>query len=144
MNDSENSGIPRRIIDTNIIIRYLTRDIPERAIKACRLFMQAQDNEFVLLIPEVVFVEVIHVLTKIYHLEKSSVINSLRGLIKIPGVETVTPYNTIIQALANYESTNAPWPDALIAAHAAQQEPPEVYSFDTHLDKFGGIVKLEP
>jgi predicted nucleic acid-binding protein len=145
MSGFESSVIPpRRIIDTNVILRFLLGDIADQAAKARRLFRDAETGLVTLVIPEVVLVEVVHVLRKIYVLEKSSIVNALRNLIRFPGVETLTPVAVLVRALENFEAVNAPWPDALIAAYASSLELPEVYSFDVHLDKFEEVVKLEP
>jgi predicted nucleic acid-binding protein len=144
MTDSGNSAIPRRIIDTNIIIRFLIGDVKNQAAKARRLFMDAEAGLVALVIPEVVLVEVVHVLYKTYKLEKSSITHAIRSLARYPGVETLTPLEVVIAGIENFESTNAPWPDALSAVYASRLGMPEVYSFDAHLDKFDGIVKLQP
>jgi predicted nucleic acid-binding protein len=144
MNDSGNSVIPRRIIDTNIIIRFFIGDLKDQAEKARRLFMDAETDLVTLVIPEIVLVEVVHVLHKIYKLEKISISNAIRSLTRYPGVELLTPLEVVTRGIENFASANAPWPDALIAAYASCLGMPEVYSFDAHLEKFEDIVRLEP
>lgn len=144
MTDSESLVIPRRIVDTNIIIRFLVGDNEVQAQKARSLFVIAEEGRLVLVIPEIVLIEVVHVLHKIYRLEKSSIANAIRNLARFPGVEILTPSEVLIQGLANFESVNAPWSDALIAAYAICLDIPEVYSFDAHLGKFEKIERIAP
>ena len=145
MNDSETLDIPRRMIDANVIIRYLVGDGGDHAPRARSLFQKAADGQVVLIIPEIVFIETVHVLRSYYKISRNNITQALRGLIRLPGVETVTPISVLTQALDYFETVeNVPWPDAFIAAHALAADMPEVYSFDGHFDKFEGISKLKP
>jgi predicted nucleic-acid-binding protein len=144
MNAFANSVILRRIIDTNVVIRYLVGDGADHAVKAAQLFLDAEAGLVNLVIPEIVLVESVHVLYKGYKLEKAAIVNAMRQLVGLPGVETITPLEVITKGLENFETTNAPWPDALIAAYGAYLGLPEIYSFDGHFDKFNGIIKIEP
>jgi len=144
MNALANSDIPRRMIDTNIIIRFLVGDGCDHATKVRNLFQYAADGKVILVIPEIVFIEAVHVLRSYYKTNKSDIVIALRCLIRLPGVETETPVEVLTKGLENYETVNAPWPDALIAAHALYENIPEIYSFDGHFDKFAGIAKIIP
>jgi len=143
MSDSENLAIPRRIIDTNIIIRYLVGDGEDHAIKARQLFKNATDEKVVLVIPEIVFIEAVHVLRSHYKTDRGDIANALRNLIRLPGVETMTPVNVLNKGLDNFETINVPWPDALIAALVSEEDM-AVYSFDGHFDKFPDVERLIP
>ncbi len=143
MNDSKISAIPRRIIDTNIIIRYLVGDGADHALQARNLFQSATDGKVILIIPEIVFIEVVHVLKSYYKINKHEIANALYALIHLPGVETTTSIQILIQGLENFKTINAPWPDALIAAYAYDLQL-EIYSFDQHFDKFEGVTKIIP
>lgn len=144
MNGSETLGIPRRMIDTNIIIRFLVGDGGDQATKARNLFQNAADGKVILVIPEIVFIETVHVLRSYYKTNKADIANALRCLIRLPGVETTTSTTVLTKGLDNFEAVNTPWPDALIAAHALNVNIPEIYSFDGHFDRFHGITKMIP
>lgn len=144
MGDSVNSVIPRRMIDTNIVIRYIVGDGGDHAERARALFHNAAEGNTVLVIPEVVFIEIVHVLRSYYRHGRADICKALRLLLSLPGVATTTPVSILKRGLENYEAINAPWPDALIAAHALGEVMPEVYSFDTHLGKFAGITIITP
>lgn len=144
MNDLETLGIPRRMIDTNIIIRYLVGDGGDHATKARNLFQNASDGKVILVIPEIVFIEAVHVLRSYYKTNKTDIANALRCLIRLPGVVTSTSIIVLTKGLENFEAVNTPWPDALIAAHAFNANIREIYSFDGHFDKFDGITKIIP
>ncbi len=127
MSDSENSATPRRIIDTNIIIRYIVGDGGDHADKARLLFQGAAEGSIILVIPEIVFIEIVHVLRSYYKHDRSDISKALRLLLHLPGVETMTPASILKMSLDNYEAINAPWPDAQIAAHALEADIPEIY-----------------
>lgn len=144
MNDSVNSVIPRRMIDTNVIIRYIVGDGGDCADKARALFQNAAEGNIILVIPEIVFIEIVHVLQSYYKHDRADICKALRLLLRLPGVETMTLMSILKRSLDNYEAVNAPWPDALIAAHALEANMPEVYSFDLHLGRFAGITRIAP
>lgn len=144
MSDLGISDIPQRMIDTNIVIRFLVGDGGEQAMKARNLFQNAADGKVILVIPEIVFIETVHVLRSYYQTKKADIAGALRCLIRLPGVETTTSISVLTKGVENFEAVNAPWPDALIAAHAFYANTPEIYSFDGHFDRFDGITKIIP
>jgi len=96
-----------------------------------------------LVIPEIVFVETVHVLRSYYKHERHVICEKLRGLLNLPGVQTITASMVLKRSLEFHEAVDTSWPDALIAAHAFHGNMP-VYSFDSHLDKFACVSKLAP
>jgi len=144
MNESANLAIPRRPIDTNVIIRYLVGDGADHAIKAKKIFQDASDQKVILIIPEIVFIEVVFVLNRHYKIAKTEITNALRQLISLPGIQTKTPLSVLKRALDFFENILVPWPDALIAAHALEDGTTEIISFDGHFDKFDGLSKITP
>jgi predicted nucleic acid-binding protein len=132
------------MVDTNVILRYIVGDGGDHADKARLLFQNAAEGKIILVIPEIVFMEIVHVLRSHYKHDRADICKALRLLLRLPGVENMTPVSTLKRSLDNYEATNAPWPDALIAAHALEVDMPEIYSFDPHIGKFAGITKISP
>jgi predicted nucleic acid-binding protein len=145
MTASEPSGTPRRIVDTNIIIRYLVGDGGDHAARARELFRSASAGGVILVIPEIVFIEAVHVLRgSYYNRERADIAKALRLLLRLPGVETSTPVSILNRSIDNFEAVNASWPDALIAAQAVETGMSEIYSFDGHFDRFAGVTKIVP
>ena len=132
----------RRIVDTNVVLRFL---VPghEHYEKAKAIFELAEQGQFIIVIPEVVIVEIAHVLRSIYKQTSEDIAEGLKRLIYMDGVDTLTPKHVLRAALENF-ALKVPWPDALIAAWAAEENPPEIYTFDTHFDKFDSITKIVP
>ncbi len=75
-----------QFVDTNVFIRYLTKDDPDKAQACFELFRQAQANEVVLTTTEAVITEVVYVLSskKTYGLARTDIragsIRSCRSL----------------------------------------------------------------
>jgi predicted nucleic acid-binding protein len=72
-------------VDTNIFIRYLTRDDPDKA-KACfELFKRASTNEIALTTTEAVMSEVVYVLSskKTYNLARPDIRARLYPLLSV-------------------------------------------------------------
>ena len=66
-------------VDTNIVIRLLTRDDPQQTEQVRLLFA----NETILL-PKTVILEVEWALRRLYHLGKVAIANALETLISLP------------------------------------------------------------
>ena len=132
----------RRIVDTNVVLRFL---VPghEHHERAKAIFELAEQGQFEIIIPEVVIVEIAHVLRSIYKQTPEDIAEGLKRLIYMDGVDTITPKHVLRSALENF-ALKVPWPDALIAAWAAEENPPEIYTFDAHFDKFDNITKIVP
>lgn len=69
--------------DTNIILRFLTRDNEEQAQKVKRILEEGET----FYINEVVLVEVYYVLTKVYQYSETNFVRSIDKLLEIEGIE---------------------------------------------------------
>jgi uncharacterized protein len=58
----------RAVIDTNLLVRYLTEDDPSKANEVKRLLIAAAEGKIKLLIPSVVIAELVWVLQGFYKL----------------------------------------------------------------------------
>lgn len=132
-------------IDTNIILRYLTGDDPQKA-QACReLFQRAQANEITLTTTEAVITEVVYVLAskKWYNLERGDIRSRLYPIISLKGLKL--PFRTMyLRALDLYATYPLDFEDALIIAQMERQKVTELYSYDQGFDRIQQITRVEP
>jgi uncharacterized protein len=128
------------LLDANVILRYLTKEMAEAAF---RLFRKASQGELVLMIPLIVVAEVVWVLESFYNFEKIKISETLGDFLICDGL-SVDPLDLILEALKIYQKKNLDFADALIATAALRQGPPSVYSFDRHFDRVEGITRLRP
>jgi predicted nucleic-acid-binding protein len=77
----------RAVIDTNLLVRYLTEDDPSKANDVKRLLLRAAQDEIRLLIPSVVIAELVWVLQSFYKLERREIVPLLKAILHTHGVE---------------------------------------------------------
>lgn len=134
-----------KFLDTNVILRYLTRDDPEKAEKCYELFQKVKRGEIELTTCEAVIAEVVYVLssTTLYNLPRNEIYSILLPIINLKGLK-MAQKRLYIQALDIYASKNIDFEDALIFAHMQKRQIKEIYSYDNDFDKIEELCRLEP
>ena len=127
----------RRLVDTNLIVRYLVQDHEKHAKAVGRLFEACDRGEVAIVLLPAVLAECVFVLESFYRHPRVIIASALTQLISSPGVE-ISDVHTHLDALARYKKTKFHFVDCLIAATAVAQETP-VASFDQDFRKFGDV-----
>lgn len=133
-----------RWLDTNVILRYLTRDDPVKAQACLALFQRVQQGDEELATGEAVIAEVTYVLSSQYGLDHAEIVARLRPLLGLNGVKI--PYKRIVQrALERFaESPRLEFEDALSVEHMDRLGIREIVSYDRDLDRIPEISRHEP
>lgn len=132
-----------RLVDTNVILRYMTNEPPEQAERAAKLFEAiANGNEHVLL-EEVVCAEVIWTLSSYYRMPRRSIADVLLGLLAEGNIGALDK-EAMRVALAIFSERNLDFADAILAAKALQSDDSVIYSFDRDFDRISGVIRREP
>ena len=131
------------LLDANVILRYLTKDPPDMAEAAFKLFRKASQGEINLVIPLIVVAEVVWVLESFYNFPKARIAETIGDFLICDGL-SVDQLDLMLDALTIYQKKNLDFVDALISMTALRQGPLFVYSFDRHFDRVEGIKRLEP
>ncbi|MBA7557048.1 hypothetical protein ES705_49777 [subsurface metagenome] len=118
-----------KIIDANVVLRYLLEDIPN-------LFIQSQgliENDAIYL-PFEVLSEIVYVLEKVYTVERKEISRSLINLLKYQNIST---YDLKIadHALKAYSDTNLDFIDTLLYAYHKVRDF-KIVSYDKKLNKY--------
>jgi len=100
-------------VDTNILVRFLTRDDPAQARSAAQLM---EGNP--IFIPKTVILETEWVLRYAYHIDKKAINQAFRKLLGLPNVNAEDP-QIVFQALSWYEK-GLDFADALHLASSAR------------------------
>ncbi len=133
-------------LDTNIFLRYLTRDDEEKA-QACFALLQAvKRGEEQVTTSEVVLAEVCYVLSSRarYGLSPADIAARLRPIISLRGF-TLAHKRRFLRALDLYSSYPfLDFEDALTVAQLEQQGIRELISYDTDFDRIPGVTRQEP
>jgi predicted nucleic-acid-binding protein len=126
----------RRLIDTNLIVRYLVQDHEKHAKAAGKLFDACDRGDVVIVVLPAVLAECVFVLESFYEHPRGDIASALGRLISSPGVEIDATIN--LDALDRYRKTKVHFVDCLIAATAATENMP-VASFDQDFRKFTDV-----
>ena len=112
---------PRRLVDTNLIIRHLTQDDPKHAATAARLFDACDRGELVLIVLPEVLAECVFVLESFYKHPRGQIAGALRALIATSGIE-MADLPIHLDALDRYARGKLHFVDCTIAAAAVSQD----------------------
>ena len=132
-----------RVIDANIILRFLLDDSPDQA-KQCRtLFARLQAGEEEVYLPEVVLSDVVWTLKSFYHWSHERIARLAHDLLSLKGVQ-MTRHAMIRRALTIYVDHRIDYSDALIAAEMIHEGYTQIYSFDRDSSRVADIERIEP
>ena len=126
----------RRLVGTNLIVRYLVQDHEKHAKAAGKLFDACDRGDVVIVVLPAVLAECVFVLESFYEHPRGDIASALGRLISSPGVEIDAAIN--LDALDRYRKTKVHFVDCLIAATAATENMP-VASFDQDFRKFTDV-----
>lgn len=132
-------------LDTNIILRYLTKDDPDKAERCRHLLQQTEQRTLDLVISESVLAEVVFVLSSpaLYGQPRRNIRSLLLPIVRLPGLK-VPNRKTMLRALDLYAQTNLDFTDALSVAHMERLQLRTIVSYDRHFDRISGIGRREP
>ena len=102
-------------LDTNVVVRFLTRDDPAQAVRALALIETGAA-----FVPRTVVLETEWVLRTIYRFERDAIAAGLTRLLGLPGVE-VEDRPTVARAL-DWSRKGLDFADALHLASSTQAE----------------------
>ena len=124
-------------LDTNIILRFLLRDIPDQSTRA---IAAVEGSECY--VTDVVITETIFVLEKIYEARRRDIASSLRSFLRFPNLlSNADLLNDVMDLYQNRESLS------IIDCYAAVEAGPsgnQMVTFDKKLLKYGGSHVIEP
>ena len=127
----------RRLVDTNLIVRYLVQDQEKQAKTAGLLFEACDRGELLIVVLPAVLAECVFVLESFYQHRREGIASALGTLISSPGVE-INEAAIHIDALDRYRKTNVHFVDCLVAATASADKI-AVATFDQDFRKFADV-----
>ena len=132
-------------IDTDVIIRLLTGDDPEKQAAATALFEQVEQGMLTVTAPDTVIADAVYVLSspRLYHLARGEVRELLMALVHLPHFQ-VQNRLAVSRALELYGSSKLDFGDVLIIASMELQHSEILYSYDDDFDRFDRIIRQEP
>ena len=119
--------------DTNVVLRYLLKDIPEQYERAEQFFEQVRTGKQKAVLLESVLVECVYVLLKFYKVPKRQAAESLIGLLRYKGIAS-RDRAELIAALQTFAQQNIDIVDCVLLAKARRADG-RLLSFDADLNR---------
>jgi predicted nucleic-acid-binding protein len=129
-----------RLLDTSVILRFLTRDDPQKAARARRLLLESDED---LLITDGVFIELVFGLEKLYGWSKAEISAALGKLLSSRRID-FTNREVMLQALVLYREHSAPFVDAYQVALGRSIGAEGIYTYDSDFERKLKFPALEP
>src|SRR5258708_3552707 len=128
----------KNLIDTNLIIRFLVNDDPQKVSRVESL-LKSKSNKNLLL--DTVVAEIIWVLLFYYSLEKKEIIEKINGLIHVDSIECNA--FLINRALTLWDENIISYVDAYLLA-VAELGDMVLYTYDKKLKAVSTVIAKEP
>ena len=128
------------VIDTNLLVRYLTDDEPQKAKAVDTLLERARKGALKILLPSVVIAELVWVLESFYKMAEDKIADLVEAILNTPGVD-IQDKSVIKGALKLYRSNRIDLIDAWIIEFAKFKGAELIYTFDKK--HFKGTEEIE-
>ena len=128
-----------KIVDANIIIRYLLGDSPLQTERIKKYILEGKEK---LILTDVTIAEIVWVLSSYYKQPKENICEMLFSLLGEPIF--IVNKRLITQAVSFYREYSVDYIDAYLAAIAMENDSSGVMSFDKSIDKIKEIKRSEP
>jgi predicted nucleic acid-binding protein len=126
------------LLDTNILVRHLTGEPQDQALRATAFLRDAVQLELSALI----VAELVYVLESVYEQTRAQVAVLVRGVLAHPPVHA-SEESLVLRAIELYETRRVHFAEAYLAA-AAEQGDGLIASFDRDLDRIESVTRIEP
>jgi predicted nucleic acid-binding protein len=133
----------KRFLDTNILLRYLTRDDENKAQRALSLLLKVEQGEEKLITSSLVIFETVFTLQSFYKVPRQRIKELVLPIVALRNLH-LPDKNVYYQAFNLYITKNISFTDAYNAAYMLYEEVSSIYSWDTDFDKIDGITRIEP
>ena len=99
-------------LDTNVLVRLVTRDNEAQARRAKAVFDAHRDQHGGLFVSDIVLVELCWTLSRSYELERADIARTVRALLDNSSIAFESPL-VVRNALNSFETTATDFPDCL-------------------------------
>jgi predicted nucleic acid-binding protein len=132
-----------QFVDTNVFLRYLTKDDPSKYERCREMFKRALEGDITLSTSGMVIAELIWTLLSYYKVPKAEVIEKVSVIL---GTENlfVPDKDVLADALVLYARKNIDFIGAYNAVFMKYQGLREIYSYDEDFEAIEDIQRKEP
>lgn len=128
-----------KLIDANLIIRYLIQDDAVKALAVKKLLKSSKEP---LILTDMVLAELVWTLTSYHKIPRTEVAEKLQDLLNLESIEANRPL--LSRSLQIYQLFNIDFVDAYVTAYAETYKIDRIYSYDKDFDKVRTVKRLEP
>ena len=134
-----------QFIDTNIFLRFLTKDDPAKADRCRKLLQSATDGDLKLYTTDLVIAELIWVLQspKTYNLSPAEIFKIIIPLLTIKNLYFPCK-NDFPDIMELFQTENIDFIDAYNSVIMRGRKIDTIYSYDKHFDQLPDVVRKEP
>lgn len=132
----------KKFIDTNIFLRYLTRDDPAKYEKCRELFKKTIEGKTSIATSGIVIAELIWTLLSYYKVPKADVVEKVSIIVSTENLY-IPDKDIIMDALLLYSMKNIDYIDAYNAVFMKYSGLDEIYSYDEDFDIVQNIKRTE-
>jgi predicted nucleic acid-binding protein len=133
----------RKFVDTNIFLRYLTKDDPSKYDRCRELFKNAIEGKIALTTSGLVIAELIWTLLSYYKIPKVEVIEKVSIIVGTDELY-IPDKEMIAEGLVLYGRKNIDYIDAYNAVLMRHHGLNAIYSYDEDFDTVEGMKREEP
>ncbi|GJL65500.1 MAG: pilus biogenesis protein [Nitrospirales bacterium] len=134
----------KRFVDTNVFLRFLTNDDPQKAKRAEALFRKAIRGDTALVTSLLVIAEIVWTLESFYHLDKVEIAPKVEKILNTPNLECPDAH-LILMALDLYVQENIDFIDAYHACFLKEVDLTQIYTYDRrHFHRVPWLEIMEP
>jgi len=133
----------RRFVDTNVFLRFLTKDDPAMFERCRDLFRKGIEGEVILVTSGMVIAELIWTLLSYYKVPKAEVVEKMAVIIGTKGID-IPDRDIIAESLILFGRKNVDYIDAYNAMLMKRHRLEEIYSYDRDFEEIESVKRLEP
>jgi len=119
------------LIDTNFLLRFLLKDVPDQSQKSKQYITQAKDKKIKIVIPQIIIFEIYYVLSKYYNFPKQQIANALQKILSTKYL-SIENKNTFLNTLSLWKNNNIEFVDNFLLS-LSQEKKYQILTFDKKL-----------
>lgn len=132
-----------RFLDTNVLLRYFTKDDPKKAQAALSLLTRVERGEERVETSPLVVFETVFTLQHRYQMPREDIRDAISDLLSLRNLR-LSGKSLLAEALALYARSRLSFTDAYNAVYMKRRSLSEIYSWDIDFDRIPGIRRVEP
>lgn len=132
-----------RFLDTNLLLRYMTRDDERKATAVLELLRRVERNEEKVVASPLVIFETVYTLETYYRVSRKEIRELVSPIIDLRGL-VLDSRDVLESALELYATKRVSFADAYNACFMEKRGIEEIYSYDRDFDRIDAVRRVVP